>query len=159
MKNAIAMLEIKNLNSVQRAGYFLTIAVCTILTFLHNPLSEYSIYVERGLSKTYTNYTTGKQYAYHGHTTLKCLEAAELFNSVEGCCTPEIDRVQDQAFAVMKAHDCYSDWLMPIAEWHTISPIISWLGNVVNLLSAIFLTLALGTVWLFVFRTDVGEQG
>ena len=184
MRKLLDSISIKNLNTIQRGGYFATIVGCLILIFLHNPMSSYDIYETKSYGDgtngfrrdIYTSRITGRTFMYEGNARTseyfgdndrfsnagwECSNAAELFRSVdeEPDGSPERERVEKKARATLDRLDCYGDWFKPFSEWTTISPLVAWLGNIVNLIFSIFSVLGLGYFWLFVFRTTDPRRG
>jgi len=173
MRKFLVSISIENLNTVQRIGYFVSVVGCLVLIVLHNPMSSYDIYKDKGgsivdpNSGVYISRITGKPFRYEGNASVfmygigeddagaECLKAAELFYSVveEPWESPMREQVQNRSLATMSRLDCWGDWFKPFSEWKTISPIIPWLGKVVNLLFAVISVVGLGCFWLFVFRT------
>ena len=173
MRKFLVSIAIRNLNTIQRAGYFVSIVGCVLLIVLHNPMSSYDIFEPKGRSVfphnsgMYTSRITGKPFFYEGNANYvmygiddedagaKCLKAADLFHSVdeEPVGSPMREQVENRALATFRRLDCYGDWFKPFSEWRTISPVLPWLGNVVNLLFSVVSVVTLGGFWLFVFRT------
>lgn len=42
---------------------------------------------------------------------------------------------------------------LPFLEWHTVSPLVEWLGSVKNTLASIALVIMLATIWTWFART------
>lgn len=173
MKKLLDSIAIRNLNTVQRSGYFATIVGCLILIVLHNPMSSYDLYQSKFLGYDprvymHTSSTSGRTFKYDGNFSglatfrdgkldagTQCFEAVKLFYSVDEdpSHSAEKERVEKEALATINRLDCYGDWFKPFSEWKTYSPLVASLGNVVNLLFSILAILGVGFLWLFVFRT------
>jgi hypothetical protein len=183
MRKLLDSIAIRNLNTVQRSGYFATIVGCLILIVLHNPMSSYDIYQSKYYGSDpriymHTSSASGRAFKYDGNGNplllekfsgdgevdagRQCFKAVELFYSVDEdpSHSAERERVENEALATIKRLDCYGDWFKPFSEWTTYSPLVASLGNVVNLLFSILAVLGVGCFWLFVFRTTkpVGED-
>lgn len=155
MKDMFAMIALKNQNTVQRIGSFVTIAVCLALVFLHNPISGYDIYYSKpGQLNTEYDMSTGKSYYYNGYRSPECLEAAALHER-----SPVLSEMYEKALAMVNEHDCFGKHLLSFSEWKSWSPLIPWLGLVVNLLYSIITVFVLGGFWLIVFRPTKFDGG
>lgn len=138
MRKLLDTIAIRNLNTVQRSGYFATIVGCLILIVLHNPMSSYDLY-EPKVSEI--------------NASAECLAASALYSDYAYSTEPSKERVGKKAGATLIRLNCFGNWFKPFSEWTTYSPLVAWLGNVVNLLFSIFAVLGVGCFWLFVFRT------
>ena len=137
-----------NQNTVQKTGFFIGITSFLIVIFLHNPFDGYYIFSYPSIldpGYVFVNEITGSKNTYRGHQTPECLYAAELYYNAK----TEKDR--DAAFQPVS--ECYDGRWQPISDWSSVSPVIPWLGNLMNFVKLITAIVLISGVWIVIFRT------
>lgn len=174
--NALQLWMPKNQNHTQRIGFATALIAMVLVVFLHNPVEGY---------KTEEEKTRNERVFSSECTEGEVLEADRLrsmFNFPIENWMLNFDplpegikswphekqyewKVQFQVRATEIYNRCqvrivghpYSE-PMPISEWRSQSPLIDWLGSVVNLLQALFATALAAAIWLFVFQSKSNQS-
>lgn len=164
------MLKIRNTNTAQRGGLFFTIAACLLLILAHSPTSGYITHLPHQEAFWDDNPLFPKEeYRYYGNISHECYSAFLLskkryaYNTIlprelQERWAREAREDQKAGEEGLSKYNCYGLWVAPFSKWRTEAPMIPWIGNVVNLLSTIFIGLLLGAVWMFAFRTIQPED-
>lgn len=115
-------------NPTQRRGYFSSIAIACFVLLLHFPFEGYDIDHLVSTRSTFSPCPTVSA------ATLKEMTSEQL-DDIAKC----LSAVETQ--------------FLPLSEWRSKAPLIDWFGSVVHSTIAFVFALALGIIWLWVFRT------
>ena len=138
MPPIIEALSPARMNLVQRLGFFASLALATLVFFLHFPIHGYE----------FEHFVT----TYHG---VKPCPEAPLDADGKIRMGPEWDKKWDKWREDMnRCQDSGEMQILPLSMWRSNAPVIEWFGSLLHSLAAIFLSIALGSIWLWIFRTD-----
>lgn len=125
-------------NAAQRQGYFGTLAIAILVLFLHFPFEGY-------VTEHYVVTRIG----------------------VGPCPNPGLEEIKQMSREQSRQHwddmlKCSSaeeEQFLPFTEWRSKSPISSWFSSAVHVIAAFVFVLFLGGIWLWIFRSQVGDEG
>lgn len=138
------MLSLKNIlspirqNAIQRRGFFGSLAIASLVLFLHFPFEGYDI--ERYVI---TRYGYGPCPSFEGVDAIMNATSKQLDQYVQ-----ELRRCSDDGEMQIR----------PFYEWKSKAPIIEWFGSVIHAVVAFVFALLLGGIWLWVFRTHGDDK-
>lgn len=139
MRNeTISNIHPKNQNAIQKIGFIAASLLAILIIFLHNPLDGYESIADNSLTAL--------------ENTLKCDDA--LYEKLNQDQLRE--KFSDEELATRNHRnviECEAPPL-PLSEWRSTSPMISWLGSVVHTVATILLVLIMGIIWIWVFKTS-----
>lgn len=124
-------------NQMQRIGFFGAVTLAAVVIFLHFPFHGYV---------TQDSFTTPS-------STIFVSPECRAVNSL-----PVNELTSEQ---MTQRFECSKTWNesrfreedRPFSQWESKAPVIYWFGSVVNALVTFMFVLALGGLWLWVFRS------
>ena len=132
MPSIIEQLTPSRQNSVQRSGFFVSLALAVVVLLLHFPFEGYAV----------------NQWVVIRHGTGECPRTSREELKIS---TNEQIRKQIEEYRLCT--DESQEQLRPFNEWRSYSPVIPWFGSVLHTLIALCFVIGLGLTWLWIFRS------
>ena len=132
MPSIIEQLTPSRQNSVQRSGFFVSLALAVVVLLLHFPFEGYVV----------------NQWVVIRHGTGECPRTSREELKIS---TNEQIRKQIEEYRLCT--DESQEQLRPFNEWRSYSPVIPWFGSVLHTLIALCFVIGLGLTWLWIFRS------
>jgi hypothetical protein len=163
-----------NQNNTQRVGLVVTLIGMVVFVFLHNPIGGYKTMESKFWADEVINpKCTKEEVAWAKRVRLMANRPIEEWEETpgrsdappEGIATWPYSKQVDWKYSFVGQansiiHRCVDirsgtfDERLPFSDWKSISPLVDWLGSVINLLEALFAIAMAGMIWLFVFQQE-----
>ena len=132
MQSLKEMLSPSRQNTVQRRGFFSSLAIASLVLLLHFPFEGYDI----------DHYVTTR-YGFGPCPNPSADDAMKMTSEQFDQYMKDLRRCSDDGETQIR----------PLTEWNSKAPIIDWFGSVIHATTALVFALSLGGIWLWVFRT------
>lgn len=126
MKYMLQMINPTRQNATQRKGFFGALAISALVLFLHFPIEGYEV---------------GYYAIEYQGVLMPCSAFADSQRFL-----PTAEEVTCYKYGSYQFHS--------FSEWKSKGPIVVWFGSVVHTLAALAFVVAVGALWLWVFRND-----
>jgi hypothetical protein len=120
-------------NRVQRRGFFASLALATLVIYLHFPFHGYE----------YEHFVV----THYG------VKPCPSGRDASGQLSMDRDSLDKWYEDMKRCQDRGEMQTLPFSLWHSEAPIVNWLGYVDHMFAALFLIFLLGGLWLWIFRT------
>ena len=133
MPSIIEQLTPSRQNSVQRSGFFVSLALAVVVLLLHFPFEGYAV----------------NQWVVIRHGTGECPRTG----GIEELKASTNEQIRQRIEEDRLCRDESEEQLRPFNEWRSYSPVIPWFGSVLHTLIALCFVIGLGLIWLWIFRS------
>ncbi len=142
MNAFISLFRSTALNSTQRVGKVCTLIAIVGIIFLHNPISGYS--TGDGGFVTHEEDICGMELAMAAR---RSVQANDMSAQESQAAMAELTRLRKKCLVTVTSQA----YERPFLQWSSKSPVVAWLGEIGNLISALIAAIVIGTIWIFVF--------
>lgn len=164
----------RNQNMTQRAGFAVAAIGMILAVVLHNPFDGYTFEDHRTWTALEPRPRVCTKAEYDEGFLLKQTSNLEFEFFVRHFVSPPAPenwekwtpeerqnfRTSRQARWALLSEKCFMevpgslDVTLPVSEWTSKSPLITWLGSVIHLLGVVFSVLVAVVIWLIIFQDE-----